>query len=405
MPSYKPLFVPAQSSALRILSGPSSPASPLSPTRTQLHFPVLPSPRSASFGGTTKKPSISTNNKATQAPIEPMTWVWSCHKCHTRYPLGTTRKCLHDGHLFCGGTTVDKYTGKVKRHRACGSEFDYIGWEEFGAWKRGTAGIKPISAASNAKSDKHCENQCDFPSACHWKSRHSPRKDANFDFLDPDCLSSEPDDTTIPTPAPEKAKKTSSSSKKGGSYIDKIVRAAEKRTNQLTTLLSTIEEENNFSSMPGYISSSPPKTVKGAKLPEMSSMNGLSLNFPVMDFSSFPKLRRSASTSTISSHSTSNSETSPPLSPMSTSSTSPTPTLPSNDHQYDNATRDPNASLSDDEELSPISPRRNAWDWTAGDIGIALGSPPLKSVWEDDEDDTIEEDEEGDRELRGSQGN
>lgn len=153
---YKPLFAPLQPSGLRVLSGPVSPASPLSPLRSQLHFPLLPSaramPSSSTFG------SIST---AVAASPETMPWIWSCHKCHARYPLGATRRCLHDGHFFCGGTTVDKVTRKVKRHRACASEFDYLGWEDFGNWKRHQAEHRPMD-----KSHKNCEHQCDFPSAC-----------------------------------------------------------------------------------------------------------------------------------------------------------------------------------------------------------------------------------------------
>lgn len=268
MGGYKP-------SGLRVLSGPVSPASPLSPLPSQLHFPLLPTAR---FSPST--PTFGSISKYMEAPPEPMPWLWSCHKCHSRYPLGATRRCLNDGHPFCGGTSVDKVTGKIKRHRACASEFDYIGWEDFGSWRSKT--VKHHKPATKFRKD--CEHHCDFPSACHWKTRHTPKKRADFGFLDPNCLGTEP---SAPPP-PEK----SSLKKTGGVIIDKLVKAAGKGTSQLTTLLSTIEEEKNFMSMPGYIpasvdtpiSTSSVKTVP--KLPELPSMvHGVDMSFPVMDFS------------------------------------------------------------------------------------------------------------------------
>lgn len=153
MAAHKPI----QASGLRILSGPISPASPLSPLRAQLHFPNLPSPRL-----TPPSPSFNKSPKTLGAPLDAMPWIWSCHKCHTKYLLGATRRCLHDGHYFCGGTTVDKKTGKTKRHRACASEFDYIGWEDFGSWRRRLKEQK-----SPGRTHTNCEKQCHFPSACH----------------------------------------------------------------------------------------------------------------------------------------------------------------------------------------------------------------------------------------------
>lgn len=196
--------------------------------------------------------------------------------------------------------------------------------------------------------------------------------------------------------------------KKTGVYIDKLVRAAEKRTNQLTTLLSTIEEERNFTSMPGYIAS---PTGKPPKLPELPQMNGLGLNFPVMDFSSFKKPLNEHHDSTGQTE----TDTTPPevptpelsviinttedddvdmtdwLSEDTTSSplVSPTSKLDPYAVPFDfgiEPGHGPQASLVKD--LSPVSPRRNAWDWTAGDIGIALGSP-TKPIFEDSWDEPM----------------
>ncbi len=368
---YKP-------SGLRVLSGPVSPASPLSPLPSQLHFPLLPSARSNSSIPST--PTFGGISDEVEVPPKAMPWIWSCHKCHTRYPLGAIRRCLNDGHLFCGGTTVDKVTGKVKRHRACASEFDYIGWEDFGSWKRRVAQPKPAN-----RSHKNCEHQCDFPSACHWNARHAPKESANFGFLDPKCLGTE--SNASPTPEKSTLKKTSSV------FIDRLVKAAEKRTTQLTTLLSISEEEKNFASMPEYIEASP-------KLPDLPLANGLELSFPVMDFSSFkehkehlddhhlsprdvesdptpsenlpPDLSSSVSSSDDEDVDMTDwlSEDSP-SSPLRSPTSAPHSEFISFNFNIDTS-HSPQASA---EATSPVSPRRNAWDFTAGDIGIALGSP------------------------------
>ena len=176
MGGIKLSFVPSQPSSLRIISGPHSPASPLSPHHSRLHYSTRrnscahhmfsPSPRSQAIAS---------------CPPSPMPWMWSCHKCRTHYLLGATRRCLHDGHYFCGGTTVDRITGRVKKHKACSSEFDYIGWKGFGGWKKDGFGGCSLVGQSRGKD---CEHQCHFPSECHWKAKHAVQKDFDFDFLD-----------------------------------------------------------------------------------------------------------------------------------------------------------------------------------------------------------------------------
>ena len=53
----------------------------------------------------------------------------------------------------------------------------------------------------------------------------------------------------------------------------------------------------------------------------------------------------------------------------------------------------------DDE--SPISPRRTAWEWTAGDIGIALSSPAVVRTdnWADSLEDLDSEEEDGEVDM------
>ncbi|KAK0515073.1 hypothetical protein JMJ35_002452 [Cladonia borealis] len=397
----KPLYAPLEPSCLRILSSPLSPASPLTPTPIQLHYPNLPSPRSMISGAS------GSSIKIVAPPTMP--WLWSCHKCHTRYALGATRRCLHDGHYFCGGTTVDKKIGKTRRHRACASEFDYIGWEHFNNWKRESKNLQNPNL-------KHCETQCDFPSACHWKTRHTPKKEANFSFLDPECLGTE-------EPQPKSFTNTSSSTpERTLSTVPKLlksfVKAAEKRTTQLTTLLSTLEEESNFASTPGYLPSTT-STSTAQKPPTLNplTLNPLSLHIPVLDFSLNPSSPPSPTrpTETITAEDDADEDPdvdmtdwivkddidSPPTSP-----TLPTPppksTLrlhpqsPKNnvpfDFSMDTTTKIPEVP-GDDE--SPISPRRTAWEWTAGDIGIALSSPVVRYESLEDVDSEGEEGEGG----------
>ncbi|KAF2012185.1 hypothetical protein BU24DRAFT_495251 [Aaosphaeria arxii CBS 175.79] len=113
-----------------------------------------------------------------------------------------SRRCLDDGHYFCSGTTKVKDWRKsanprksrkrVKRHRACPSEFDYQGWKVWGRWKR--SGKKSIDLYDEFIEDvdavekdhygkkergmtKDCWNTCDYPSECRWGRQygvHSP---------------------------------------------------------------------------------------------------------------------------------------------------------------------------------------------------------------------------------------
>lgn len=121
MGRFRPSFAPLAPSSLRILSGPISPASSTS-SHIPMLFPKFSSPQAKI------PPAFQLSNQiSVEPPSTPMPWIWSCHRCHTRYLLGATRRCLHDGHYFCGGITVDKVSGKVKKHKACISKFDYTG--------------------------------------------------------------------------------------------------------------------------------------------------------------------------------------------------------------------------------------------------------------------------------------
>lgn len=153
-------FAPLQPSNLQIISGPASPASPVSP------FGLRPRPasstrnRPASPSTASSSPSESSGTDA--PPVKPDAWTWRCHQCRSRYPLGATRRCLHDGHYLCSGTReVSRRSGRIKHSKSCSSEFDYAGWRAYSKWKRRVH-------RQNFGSQGETEDQCIFPSECRW---------------------------------------------------------------------------------------------------------------------------------------------------------------------------------------------------------------------------------------------
>jgi hypothetical protein len=138
--------------------------------------------------------------------------------CHRQYNFSVTRRCLDDGHYFCAGTSVVRSrkdgSRRLRRHKACASEFDYAGWKDRGVWKRNlltlteqqrqrnspcdsvfdghdsededleeissTASVvSPIVAGVSSHTSswkvakpirpvKDCWNRCDYPSECRW---------------------------------------------------------------------------------------------------------------------------------------------------------------------------------------------------------------------------------------------
>lgn len=231
-------------------------------------------------------PSFATQF-ATPHPQSPLAWTWRCHLCQTTYRLGTTRRCLLDGHYFCsppppppptppspvpspeglpaessegplrtttrsptssssssssssfssrtttpplplaqrsayvpcGAGAVkaaQKELAKRQERRAgeggpkkrckkiqrdsCVSSFDYLGWVQWNAWRRGElslgarrgraeivpagdAGLRSANASASAMAAgpgeelgfaeervrKDCFRDCDFPSECAWR--------------------------------------------------------------------------------------------------------------------------------------------------------------------------------------------------------------------------------------------
>ncbi|KAF7506576.1 hypothetical protein GJ744_011613 [Endocarpon pusillum] len=108
-------------------------------------------------------------------PVKPLAWIWQCHLCRTRYPLGVTRRCLHDGHFYCSGETDRPNLKKKKRGQSCSSEFDYIGWRELGEWKRKVLGN--LENGIEIKSRARGCQKCEFPSQCRYASSHTSFED------------------------------------------------------------------------------------------------------------------------------------------------------------------------------------------------------------------------------------
>ncbi|OAL27064.1 hypothetical protein AYO20_09872 [Fonsecaea nubica] len=133
---------------------------------------------------------------------EPLPWVWICHLCHSRYPLGVTRRCLVDGHYYCSGQTDRPSLRKKKKPRACSCEFDYAAWKAWGTWRR--AVLRTLKSEVVARG---CEC-CDFPSQCRYPANSHPLGSAEFKLVFPD--------ETISCPLPKSDSKTSGSKASGG---------------------------------------------------------------------------------------------------------------------------------------------------------------------------------------------
>lgn len=99
-------------------------------------------------------------------PVKPLSWIWQCHLCKSRYPLSATRRCLLDGHFYCSGDTRRPNLKKKNPGQSCSSEFDYIGWRDWGEWRR-----KVLCNLENGvgalPGPKDCQS-CEFPSQCRY---------------------------------------------------------------------------------------------------------------------------------------------------------------------------------------------------------------------------------------------
>ncbi|KAK0253178.1 hypothetical protein LTS09_011849 [Friedmanniomyces endolithicus] len=133
---------PYKSSRLAAPPSPFSPRLPLTPPSTTAR---------ARTSSTSPKSSQKTAVELPSPPADPLRWLWQCHLCGRVYQLGTTRRCLDDGHYFCAGTTTVKRSRrtnkKTVRHKACCSEFDYQGWKTWGVWRRSVAEMRDAASS------------------------------------------------------------------------------------------------------------------------------------------------------------------------------------------------------------------------------------------------------------------
>lgn len=241
------------------LSIPPSPFSPLSPLTPVAKPQSQPQPI-----------SLSTRSTSTQsAPTKPLQWVWTCHTCHHAYPLGATRRCLDDGHHFCAGTTIVRNwrnngaKAKIKRHKACASEFDYLGWKGWGRWKRASlvsSLTREVGGPPGGGGKKNCWTQCDYPSQCRWGKRvgiHTPTPTQtafSFDVaaIDTSVLNSaidlpSLDDCFVASPPPDVGLEGSGSGNGGAGAFGRAPEASAKRRKSLGSVSPASPLETEFS--------------------------------------------------------------------------------------------------------------------------------------------------------------
>ncbi|KAI1626548.1 hypothetical protein EDD37DRAFT_646260 [Exophiala viscosa] len=143
-----------------------SPRTPTYVPESSLPEFIMPSSHSEPFLNT--KGESKNKRLPAPPPEEPLAWVWICHLCHSRYPLGVTRRCLVDGHYYCSGETDRPSTRKKRKNKSCSSEFDYVTWKAWGDWRR-----KALKVVQNPKALKGCDS-CDFPSQCRYPAESHP---------------------------------------------------------------------------------------------------------------------------------------------------------------------------------------------------------------------------------------
>ncbi|KAL8659505.1 MAG: hypothetical protein Q9226_000398 [Calogaya cf. arnoldii] len=210
---------PFRPSLLRNHYTPRSPVSPLESVAKRV---------CSSSGDSASCSSSSTHLQTDDPPPSPYKWIWQCHECHTTYQIGTTRRCLLDDHTLCYGQPVKKRSKKGKKKtRACQSQFDYTGWQAWGAWKRST-----LDGHDKDHIERNCIAVCDWPSQCRWNRTQEKAAEQ-------DCPNHASEAATTPTNENAAVKRSKSSE----SLLSKIGTATHKLTLQWTSMLTSIEEE------------------------------------------------------------------------------------------------------------------------------------------------------------------
>lgn len=235
-------FAPAQPSHLRYAFTPRSPASPLESTAKRMCYT-----KSALDFDSSSDSAPSINSQTSNPPSSPYKWMWYCHQCRTGYELGVTRRCLVDDHQLCYGQPIKKRSKKNgKKHRSCQSEFDYAGWQNYGAWKRSQ---NRQELENKVQAERNCAAFCDWPSQCRWTNK---QKQPHLEGCE------EIAKQVAPETREESAASTSEviiPTQKSNDGTISIIRSAAKRlSSQWTSLLSPIEEEPASDSIEGFLS-------------------------------------------------------------------------------------------------------------------------------------------------------
>ncbi|EFQ86734.1 hypothetical protein PTT_17944 [Pyrenophora teres f. teres 0-1] len=294
---------PFKPSRLSIPPSPFSPRTPLTPN--------LPFRNQSRQNDSTVYPQPAIN-----APPSPLSWVWSCHQCHRNYRLGVTRRCLDDGHEFCSGTTTIKNWRKstnprrIKKHRACGSEFDYSRWKAWGRWRRGGANNTTLNQFNNGpivvsqipgQGKKDCWNTCDYPSECRWGKNYGIHTPIETVFPTLQVSNSMP---TLTTPVanttfegilkPENCKGLKKSlNHEKTTFWGALIASAERRKSvdsgqHTLSPLSTVAEEAEGAEQQGGEPMELDRDADGDVI--MENFDSLVLEKPVAPFSSSPKI-------------------------------------------------------------------------------------------------------------------
>ena len=144
---------------------------------------------------------------------------------------------------------------RVKRHRACASEFDYAGWKVWGRWRRGVGGgSRRVEHEDGKKKEKEkdCWNSCDYPSECRWGKRFGVHTPVELEFPEVHVGGSGEDTLNRAVEhvsQPEKCEGERTSEDVGRSGIwNALLASAERRKNGsslASSPLATVEEEES----------------------------------------------------------------------------------------------------------------------------------------------------------------
>ncbi|KAF2848252.1 hypothetical protein T440DRAFT_401625, partial [Plenodomus tracheiphilus IPT5] len=287
---------PFKSSLLSIPPSPFSPRTPLTLVAPRRRSSSSSSSSSSCVNSYSSSPPRIDPMKYASAPANPLSWQWTCHQCAHSYPLSATRRCLDDGHRFCSGTTTVKAwrkpsgTRRVKKHRACSSEFDYSGWKAWIRWRRDLREdeflqYRGVSRRQNVVGRKDCWNTCSYPSECRWGKRYGVHTPIESVFPSVDVLEistsyspsvQEPDTTptlnrsieNIPIPVASTISPTRSQTSKDTAFWTSVLASAERRKSGKTHIASPLSVVIEEVSPPQSPPSSPPRTASSSPAPK-----------------------------------------------------------------------------------------------------------------------------------------